>query len=266
VAVLYTLVPEGRWRNNGKWVVTGLVALAALSRIALGADAPTDVLVGVALGVTFPLVAFRWFAPIEIFPITYRRGSSTHLDVSGPRGTAVRWAPGLPGEGTDGTRPCHCRSGRSDRPLAEQIAADLPPEAGDSGTGADCGDVRSCCWQIAGKLGLERSASSPEVGLRAPLVQCCPRTILGLFRVEPRANGEASSVMARAQWSASIRGSCPGRGRSTVGVLRLSWLEAGVANDCILVHAPRPFIETLIMTAGRVAPSRGLFRSVAGAA
>jgi tRNA A-37 threonylcarbamoyl transferase component Bud32 len=90
VTVLYTLVPEGRWRNNGKWIVTGLVTLAALSRIALGADAPTDVLVGVALGVTFPLVAFRWFAPNEIFPITYRGGSSAHLDVTGPRGTAVR--------------------------------------------------------------------------------------------------------------------------------------------------------------------------------
>ena len=90
VAILYTLVPEGRWRNNGKWLVTGLVALAGLSRIALGADAPTDVLVGVALGVTFPLLAFRWFAPNEIFPITYRGGSSAHLDVSGPRGTAVR--------------------------------------------------------------------------------------------------------------------------------------------------------------------------------
>jgi tRNA A-37 threonylcarbamoyl transferase component Bud32/membrane-associated phospholipid phosphatase len=90
VTILYTLVPEGRWRNNGKWVVTGLVALAALSRIALGADAPTDVLVGVALGVTFPLLAFRWFAPSEVFPIVYRRGSSAHLDVSGPRGTAIR--------------------------------------------------------------------------------------------------------------------------------------------------------------------------------
>jgi tRNA A-37 threonylcarbamoyl transferase component Bud32 len=90
VAVLYTLVPEGRWRNTGKGVVTGLVALAALSRIALGAAAPTDVLVGVALGVTFPLLAFRWFAPNEIFLITYRRGSSAHLDVSGPRGTAIR--------------------------------------------------------------------------------------------------------------------------------------------------------------------------------
>ena len=40
---------RGRWRNTGKWVVTALVALNALGRMALGADAPTDVLVGVAL-------------------------------------------------------------------------------------------------------------------------------------------------------------------------------------------------------------------------
>jgi hypothetical protein len=26
VTILYTLVPEGRWRNTGKWVVTVLVA------------------------------------------------------------------------------------------------------------------------------------------------------------------------------------------------------------------------------------------------
>src|SRR4029453_16220163 len=66
-AVLYTLVRGGRWRNNGKWLVTGLVALAALSRIALGADAPTDVLVGVALGVPFPVAPFPRVAPHEGF-------------------------------------------------------------------------------------------------------------------------------------------------------------------------------------------------------
>jgi membrane-associated phospholipid phosphatase/tRNA A-37 threonylcarbamoyl transferase component Bud32 len=90
VVVLYTLVPEGRWRNTGKWVVTALVALTALGRVALGADAPTDVLVGVALGVTIPLVAFRLFAPSEVFPISYRRGSGAHLDVGGARGEAIR--------------------------------------------------------------------------------------------------------------------------------------------------------------------------------
>jgi tRNA A-37 threonylcarbamoyl transferase component Bud32 len=87
---LYALVPEGRWRNNGKWVATGLVALAALGRVALGADAPTDVLVAAAIGVTLPLVAFRLFAPSEVFPIVYRRGRAAHLDVTGPRGVAIR--------------------------------------------------------------------------------------------------------------------------------------------------------------------------------
>jgi len=90
VTILYTLVPEGRWRNLGKWVVTALVALAAIGRMALGADGPSDVLVAVALGVTIPLVAFRWFTPNEVFPITYRRGSGAHLDVSGARGAAIR--------------------------------------------------------------------------------------------------------------------------------------------------------------------------------
>jgi tRNA A-37 threonylcarbamoyl transferase component Bud32 len=90
VAILYTLVPEGRWRNTGKWVAAALVTLTAVGRIALGADAPTDVLVGVALGVTLPLVTFRLFAPSEVFPVTYRRGSGAHLDVGGARGAAIR--------------------------------------------------------------------------------------------------------------------------------------------------------------------------------
>jgi len=90
VSILYTLVPEGRWRNTGKWVAVGLVALAALGRVALGAEAPTDVLVAVVIGVTLPLLAFRLFAPSEVFPIAYRRGRSAHLDVGGARGLAIR--------------------------------------------------------------------------------------------------------------------------------------------------------------------------------
>jgi membrane-associated phospholipid phosphatase/tRNA A-37 threonylcarbamoyl transferase component Bud32 len=92
VAILYTLVPKGRWRNTGKWVAAGLVALVGVARIALGVDAPTDVLVGVVIGVTIPLLAFRWFAPDEVFPVVYRRGRSAHLDVGGARGVAIRRA------------------------------------------------------------------------------------------------------------------------------------------------------------------------------
>jgi tRNA A-37 threonylcarbamoyl transferase component Bud32 len=90
VTVLYTMVPKGRWRNAGKWVAAALIALTALARIALGAEAPTDVLVAVAIGVTIPLVAFRLFAPNEVFPVTYRRGRAAHLDIGGARGAAIR--------------------------------------------------------------------------------------------------------------------------------------------------------------------------------
>jgi hypothetical protein len=88
MGILYTLVPEGRWRNTGKRVPTVLIALVALARIALGVDAPTDVLVGV----TIPLLLFRRFTPNEVFPVAYRRGRSAHLDVGGTRGRAIRRA------------------------------------------------------------------------------------------------------------------------------------------------------------------------------
>jgi membrane-associated phospholipid phosphatase len=63
VGILYALVPEGRWRQTGKWVATGLVALVAIAHLYLGVEAPTDVLVGVAIGVAIPLLGFRLFAP-----------------------------------------------------------------------------------------------------------------------------------------------------------------------------------------------------------
>jgi hypothetical protein len=64
----------------------------------------------------------------------------------------------------------------------------------------------------------------------------------------------------------SVRVSRPRRGRSTVGALRLCWLEAGVANGFFLVHVPRPLIETSIKIAAQLAPSRGSCRGVVGAA
>jgi membrane-associated phospholipid phosphatase/tRNA A-37 threonylcarbamoyl transferase component Bud32 len=92
VTMLYSLVPTGRWRQAGKWVATGLVTLLAFVRMYLGVDAPSDVLVGAAIGVTIPLLAFRWFTPNEVFPVTYRRGRTAHLDVGGARGQAIRRA------------------------------------------------------------------------------------------------------------------------------------------------------------------------------
>jgi tRNA A-37 threonylcarbamoyl transferase component Bud32/membrane-associated phospholipid phosphatase len=92
VGVLYTLVPVGRWRQLGKWIATGLVALFAIARVYLGVDAPTDALVGAVIGVAVSVAAYRLFVPNEIFPVAYRRGRSAHLDVGGRRGEAIRHA------------------------------------------------------------------------------------------------------------------------------------------------------------------------------
>jgi hypothetical protein len=92
VGVLYTLVPVGRWRQLGKWIATGLVAAYALARVYLGVDAPTDAIVGAVIGVAVSVVAYRLFVPNEIFPVTYKRGRSAHLDVSGRRGEAIHHA------------------------------------------------------------------------------------------------------------------------------------------------------------------------------
>jgi tRNA A-37 threonylcarbamoyl transferase component Bud32/membrane-associated phospholipid phosphatase len=92
VGILYGLVPEGRWRQTGKWVATTVVALIAVAHVYLGVETPTDALVGVAIGVAIPLLCFRVFAPSQIFPVSYRRGSAAHLDVGGARGQAIRRA------------------------------------------------------------------------------------------------------------------------------------------------------------------------------
>jgi tRNA A-37 threonylcarbamoyl transferase component Bud32 len=92
VGILYGLVPEGRWRQLGKWAATVLIALVAVAHLYLGVETLADTLVGVAIGVAVPLLGFRWFAPSQVFPISYRRGRSAHLDVGGARGQAIRQA------------------------------------------------------------------------------------------------------------------------------------------------------------------------------
>ena len=64
VSMLYCLVPQGRRRQQGKAVVAAIVAL----------------------------VAFRLLCPDEVYPVTYRRGRTAHLDVGERRGEAIRRA------------------------------------------------------------------------------------------------------------------------------------------------------------------------------
>jgi membrane-associated phospholipid phosphatase/tRNA A-37 threonylcarbamoyl transferase component Bud32 len=90
VGALYTLVPAGRWRRLGCWAAAVIVAVMGLSRMRLGVAAPTDVLLGVALGVTVPLLALRLLAPEDSFPVVYGGPHGAHLDLGGARGDAIQ--------------------------------------------------------------------------------------------------------------------------------------------------------------------------------
>ncbi|HEX2499678.1 MAG: phosphatase PAP2 family protein [Actinomycetes bacterium] len=92
ISGLYTLVPSGRLRQLGKLVAALALLVTALSRLYLAQDGLTDIVAGVILGVAIPLAAFRLLAPNEVFPITYRRGRTAHLDVTGRRLDAIQHA------------------------------------------------------------------------------------------------------------------------------------------------------------------------------
>jgi membrane-associated phospholipid phosphatase len=146
VAILYSLVPEGRWRSAGKWVATTVVVMVGLSRVALGVDAPSDVLVGAVLGVTVPLLAFRWFTPNEVFPVSYRRGRTAHLDVEGARGQAIRRAlHDQLGVTADEVTPFGLAGSAGSTPLRISVPEDPPratcrPTAGTSSAASCCTD------------------------------------------------------------------------------------------------------------------------------
>ena len=89
---LYTLAPAGRWRRRGGWAAAVIVAVIGLSRMRLGVDAPTDVLLGAILGVTVPLLGLRLFAPQESFPVVYGGAHGAHLSLGGARGEAIKRA------------------------------------------------------------------------------------------------------------------------------------------------------------------------------
>jgi len=109
----------------------------AVARLYLAVDHPTDILAGLILGVGIPVVAFRVFAPNDVFPVTYRRGRSAHLDVGGRRGEAIRTAVGdqlgltvldvkpVGLEGSGGSTPLRLRVGATTEQPERYIFAKL---------------------------------------------------------------------------------------------------------------------------------------------
>jgi hypothetical protein len=125
--------------------------LAGLGRVALGAEAPTDVLVGAAIGVTIPLVLFRLFAPQPDLPHPVPPGPQRPPGRHRPPGRGHPAGPGGPAGGPGG-RGHAVRAGRLGR---------LDPAA-------DHGQGRPAPAAV-------RQAVRPQPPAGRPLVQARPR-------------------------------------------------------------------------------------------
>jgi serine/threonine protein kinase len=88
----YSLLPSSRTRRI-VLVGSGVLMVAiAVSRVYLGVDHPSDAWVSLMFAPAVAVVVFRLFAPEAVFPISWKRGVTAHLDVSGKRADAIRQA------------------------------------------------------------------------------------------------------------------------------------------------------------------------------
>ena len=85
----YALVPKSRLRNWWFAASAIVVALLGLARAYLALDHPTDVVVAAVLGVAVGVAAFRLFVPAAVFPVTYQRRRTAHLDLRDVRRAAI---------------------------------------------------------------------------------------------------------------------------------------------------------------------------------
>jgi membrane-associated phospholipid phosphatase/tRNA A-37 threonylcarbamoyl transferase component Bud32 len=91
-AMAYFLVPKGQRRNVALGVSAVAVAALILARLYQGVDHPSDALIGAIFALAVAVAFFRWFAPESTFPVTWKRGVTAHLDVTGSRGETIRSA------------------------------------------------------------------------------------------------------------------------------------------------------------------------------
>ncbi|MDJ0953702.1 MAG: hypothetical protein QNJ81_08480 [Acidimicrobiia bacterium] len=91
-AMAYSLLPHG-FRRRAVLVGSGvLMLLVAVSRVYLGVEHPSDAWVSLLFAPAVAVLTFRLFAPEAAFPVTWKRGVTAHLDVSGRRGEAIKHA------------------------------------------------------------------------------------------------------------------------------------------------------------------------------
>ena len=88
----YALIPSGRLRRGVLLGSGVLITIVAIARVYLGVDHPSDAWVSLMFAPAVAVVVFRLFAPEASFPVSWKRGVTAHLDVTGRRGDAIRSA------------------------------------------------------------------------------------------------------------------------------------------------------------------------------
>jgi tRNA A-37 threonylcarbamoyl transferase component Bud32/membrane-associated phospholipid phosphatase len=92
VGSVLSLVPRGRLRRRVQAATFTLLAVYLLTEVYLGVSHPSDALVGAFIGITVTVLLFGFLVPYDAFPVTYGSGNTAHLDVTGPRGEAIKAA------------------------------------------------------------------------------------------------------------------------------------------------------------------------------
>ena len=150
IGVIYMVVVPGRPRTIAKAVGAAVIAIVVGGRLYLGVDHPFDAITGVALGVAVPLLAFRFFTPSEVVPVSYHGGKKAHLEITGRRGDALRRAvEDQLGATVLDVRPVGLAGSGGSTPLRLRLAGD--PETFVFGKLYAMNHVRSDRWYKAGR-------------------------------------------------------------------------------------------------------------------
>jgi tRNA A-37 threonylcarbamoyl transferase component Bud32 len=90
--VIWGIAPRGRWRRLA--LLGAAVVTASLAGVLLVTQmsAFSEVAIGLAGGFAIPAIGYRVFAPEAVFPVTYRRARTAHLEIDERREAAIRTA------------------------------------------------------------------------------------------------------------------------------------------------------------------------------
>ncbi len=89
LSMAYALVVPGLLRKRVLVGISGVLTLVGLSRIYLGVERPTEMAVAGIIGATISMLAFRLITPDSVFPVSYDRSKSAHLELNEARLGAI---------------------------------------------------------------------------------------------------------------------------------------------------------------------------------